>query len=228
MKRGRILMVNILFSLYNFHEKWVKNTMEKYIKCNDKVLVIPFSFGENISNDMDWQSAYSKDNGKYYNTIVLPFLSYGIGEENIDWINYFKDTEESAKKKVRNSDILFFTGGLPDKMMHRLKEFDLINEIESFLGVIIGISAGAMIQIANYHITPDKDYDIFSYNRGLNFIRSFDIEVHYEETDIEKNYINKVLNERMDTVYAIKDTGGIIVDNNAITLLGDIQIFSRE
>ncbi len=221
-------MVNILFSLYNFHEKWVKNTMEKYIKCNDKVLVIPFSFGENISNDMDWQSAYSKDNGKYYNTIVLPFLSYGIGEENIDWINYFKDTEESAKKKVRNSDILFFTGGLPDKMMHRLKEFDLINEIESFLGVIIGISAGAMIQIANYHITPDKDYDIFSYNRGLNFIRSFDIEVHYEETDIEKNYINKVLNERMDTVYAIKDTGGIIVDNNAITLLGDIQIFSRE
>ncbi len=221
-------MVNILFSLYNFHEKWVKNTMEKYIKCNDKVLVIPFSFGENISNDMDWQSAYSKDNGKYYNTIVLPFLSYGIGEENIDWINYFKDTEESAKKKVRNSDILFFTGGLPDKMMHRLKEFDLINEIESFLGVIIGISAGAMIQIADYHITPDKDYDIFSYNRGLNFIRSFDIEVHYEETDIEKNYINKVLNERMDTVYAIKDTGGIIVDNNAITLLGDIQLFSRE
>jgi len=227
MKRGRILMVNILFSLYNFHEKWAKNTMEKYIKCNDKVLVIPFSFGENISNDMEWQSAYSKYKGKYYNTIVLPFLSYGIREENIDWINYFKDTEENAKKKVRNGDIIFFTGGLPDKMMYRLKEFDLINEIESFLGVIIGISAGAMIQIADYHITPDKDYDTFSYNRGLNLIRDFDIEVHYEETDIEKNYINKVLNERADTVYAIKDTGGIIVDNSAITLLGDIHTFSR-
>jgi len=227
MKRGRILMVNILFSLYNFHENWAKDTMEKYIKCNDKVLVIPFSFGENISNDMEWQSAYSKYKGKYYNTIVLPFLSYGIREENIDWINYFKDTEENAKKKVRNSDIIFFTGGLPDKMMYRLKEFDLINEIESFVGVIIGISAGAIIQIADYHITPDKDYDTFSYNRGLNLIRDFDIEVHYEETDIEKNYINKVLNERVDTVYAIKDTGGIIVDNSAITLLGDIQTFSR-
>lgn len=221
-------MVNILFSSYNFNEKWAKGSMEKYIKCNDKVLVIPFSFGENISNNMDWQDAYSKGNGKYYNTIVLPFLSYGIGEENIDWINYFKDTEESAKKKVRNSDILFFTGGLPDKIMHRLKAFDLINEIESFLGVIIGISAGAMIQIEDYHITPDKDYDTFSYNRGLNLIRDFDIEVHYEDTEIEKNYINKVLNERTDSVYAIKDTGGIIVDNNAITLLGDTQIFSRK
>ncbi len=59
-------------------------------------------------------------------------------------------------------------------------------------------------------------------------IRDFDIEVHYEDTEIEKNYINKVLNERTDTVYAIKDTGGIIVDNNAITLLGDTQIFSRK
>jgi len=221
-------MVNILFSLYNFHENWAKDTMEKYIKCNDKILVIPFSFGENINNDNEWQSAYSKDNGKYYNTIALPFLSYGIREENINWINYFKDTEESAKDKVRKSDILFFTGGLPDKMMHRLKEFDLINEIESFVGGIIGISAGAMIQIADYHITPDKDYDTFSYNRGLNFIKDFDIEVHYEETEIEKNYISKVLNERTDTVYAIKDTGGIIVDNNVITLLGDTKIFSRE
>lgn len=220
-------MVNILFSSYNFHEKWAKDTIEKYIKCNGKVLVISFSFSESISNDMEWQSAYSKDNGKYYNTIVLPFLSYGIKEENINWINYFKDTEESAKKKVRNSDIIFFTGGLPDKTMYRLKEFNLINEIESFAGVIIGISAGAMIQIADYHITPDKDYDIFSYNRGLNLIRDFDIEVHYEETEIEKNHINRVLNERTDTVYTIKDTGGIIVDNNAITLLGDTQTFSR-
>ncbi len=59
-------------------------------------------------------------------------------------------------------------------------------------------------------------------------IRDFDIKVHYEDTEIEKNYINKVLNERTDTVYAIKDTGGIIVDNNAITLLGDTQIFSRK
>ena len=221
-------MVNILFSLYNFHEKWAKDTIEKYINNNDKVLVIPFSFGKKISNDMDWQSAYSKDNGKYYKSIVLPFCSYGITEENIKWINYFKDTKENVKDKVRNSDIIFFTGGLPNKMMCRLNEFDLINEIENFTGVIIGSSAGAMIQIAEYHITPDEEYYTFSYNRGLNLIKNFDIEVHYKETEIQKNYINKVLNEKTDTVYAIKDTGGIIVDNNEITLLGDTYIFNRQ
>lgn len=221
-------MVNILFSLYNLHEKWAKDTIEKYINNYDKVSVIPFSFDKNISNHMDWQNAYRKDNGKYYRSIVAPFLNYGITEENIKWINYFKDTNENAKDKIRNSDIIFFTGGLPDKMMSRLKEFDLISKIENFTGIIMGSSAGAMIQIAEYHITPHKGSDIFSYNRGLNLIKDLDIEVHYKETEREKNYINKVLNEKTDTVYAIKDTGGMIIDNNEITLLGDVQKFSRQ
>jgi len=221
-------MVNILFSEYNFHERWAKDTIEKYINCNDKVLIIPFSFNEKISNNMEWEYAYSKNNGKYYNSVLLPFLNYGIAEENINWINYFKDTKENAKEKVKKSDIIFFTGGLPDKMMCRLKKFGLINDIENFTGVIIGSSAGAMIQIAEYHITPDEDYDKFSYNRGLSLIKDFGIEVHYEETEMQKSYINKVLNEKKDRLYAIKNTGGIIVDNNQITLLGDIEIFDRK
>ena len=220
-------MVNMLFSLYNFHEKWAKDEVKKYINYNDKVLIIPFSFGEKISNHTEWQCAYNKEYGGYYKSIVLPFLSYGIKEENINWINYFKDTKEEAKEKVRNSDIIFFTGGLPDKMMYRLEEFHLVNEIENFKGIIIGSSAGAMIQISEYHITPDKDYNTFSYNKGLNLIKNFDIEVHYEETEVQKHYINKVLDEKIDTVYAIKDTGGIIIDNEKITLLGDTQIFKE-
>jgi hypothetical protein len=35
------------------------------------------------------------------------------------------------------------------------------------------------------------------------------------------------LNEKIDKVYAIKNTGGIVVDNKSITLLGDTQIFGR-
>ncbi|QXE18249.1 Type 1 glutamine amidotransferase-like domain-containing protein [Clostridium sp. 001] len=220
-------MVNMLFSLYNFNDTWAKNAVSKYIKCSNKVLIIPFSFGENIKNNVDWQNEFAKDNGDHYKAIIRPFLSYGIKGKNINCVNYFEDTKENAKNKIKNSDILFFTGGLPDKMMCRLKEFDLINEIENFTGTIIGSSAGAMIQIKEYHITPDEDYDTFSYNEGLNFIKNFDIEVHYKETEIQKNYIKKVLNEKTDTVYTIKNTGGIIVDNNSIKLLGDTQTFSR-
>ncbi len=219
-------MVNMLFSLYNFHENWAKEIVVKYINTDEKVLIIPFSFGDEISSDKDWQNSYSKNNGKYYESVVTPFVNYGIKEENINWINYFKDTKENAKVKIRNSNIIFLTGGLPDKMMSRLIEFDLIDDIESFTGVIIGSSAGAMVQILEYHITPDDDYPAFSYNTGLNMINNFDIEVHYEGTEVQNKYIKKVLEEKKDKVYAITNNGGVIVDNKKIILLGDTQIFS--
>jgi peptidase E len=106
-------------------------------------------------------------------------------------------------------------------------EFNLIGDIESFKGVIIGSSAGAMIQISEYHITPDEDYNIFTYNKGLNFIKEFDIEVHYERTEIQNKCIYKVLDEKIDKVYAITNVGGIIVDNENITLLGVIKTFNK-
>ncbi len=55
----------------------------------------------------------------------------------------------------------------------------------------IGSSAGAMIQIAKYHITPDEDYNTFTYNKGLNLIKDFDIEVHYEGTEVQNKYIKR-------------------------------------
>ncbi len=220
-------MINMLFSLYNYHESWAVDTVAKYIDSNDKVLIIPFSFGEEIGNDRDWHNAYSEDNGKYYKGVIEPFLYYGIKKENIDWINYFKDTRENAKVKVKNSSVIFFTGGLPDKMMSRLTELDLINDIENFTGTIIGSSAGAMIQIAEYHITPDEDYNTFTYNTGLNIIKEFDIEVHYEGTEVQNTYIKKVLMEKKDKIYAITNDSGIIVDNGKVILLGDTQTFNK-
>lgn len=220
-------MVNMLFSEYNFNESWAMDIVARYINSNDKVLIIPFSFGEEIGSDKDWQNAYNKDNGKYYKSIVAPFMNYGIKEENTKWINYFKDTTESAKVDIINSNIIFLTGGFPDKMMLRLKEFNLVNDIEDFEGVIIGSSAGAMIQIAEYHITPDGDYNTFTYNIGLNIIKSFGIEVHYEGTEVQDKYIKKVLMDKKDKIYAIGDTGGVIIDNEEIILLGDTQVFSK-
>lgn len=220
-------MVNMLFSLYNFHESWANDIVSKYINATDKVLIITFSFGDEICNDKEWQNAYSKNNGKYYEDVVTPFINYGLKEENIKWLNYFKDTKENSKVKIRNSNILFFTGGFPDKMMSRLIEFDLIGDIERFTGVIIGSSAGAMIQIAEYHITPDDDYyNTFSYKPGFNMINDFDIEVHYEGTEVQNKYIKRVLIEKKNKIYAITNNGGVIYDNKKITLLGDTKTFS--
>jgi len=227
MKMENDKMINILFSNYNFDEKWCFESLRNIIKSNHKVLIIPFSFHDEwMQNDNEWQNAYNSTNGTYYKDILSPFLTYGIPKENISWLNYFKDTKESAKHKITSSDIIFFTGGLPDQTMYRLEKFNLIDVIENYTGIIIGSSAGAMVQLSEYHITPDKDYDTFSYNAGLNLIDDFYIEVHYKETDIQKNSIQKVLYDRFKKVYAITDTGGILIHNNKITLLGDVISFN--
>lgn len=220
-------MINILLNLYNFDEKWCFDIFKNVIKPKHKVLIVPFSYHEDwLKNENDWEQAFNFRTGTHYREIIEPFLSYGILEDNINWINQFKDSKCCAKEKVRNSDIIFFTGGYPDKMMDRIKAFDLIEILENHEGIMMGSSAGAMIQISEYHITKDKDYDEFSYKKGLNIIKDFDIEVHYENSDIQNISINRCLKERGKTIYSMENQGGIMVLNGVVTLLGEVRKWS--
>lgn len=222
-------MKNILLSLYNFNEDWCFYKLIDIINPKDKVLIIPFSYHEKwLKDEEDWYNAFNKINGTHYDDIVEPFLSYGILKENIKWINQFEDSVDIMKYKIRDSDIVFFTGGYPDKMMERLKKFDLIDELEEYEGIMIGSSAGAMIQISEYHITIDQDYDEFSYNKGLNIIKNFDIEVHYEKSDRQKQSIVRCLYEKKKSVYSIPNDGGLLVVDGEVTLLGNAEKWELE
>lgn len=222
-------MVNILLSHYYFHEDWAKDTLKKYINQSDKVVVVPFAFSEEwISNNIEWQNAYNRDYGKYYREVVEPFLEYGIDEDNIIWLNYFEDTDTEMKRIVESSNIIFFTGGLPNRAVERVIERGLLNYIDN-CRVFIGASAGALMQLGNYFISPDEDYSDFMYCNGLGLInKDFYIEVHYEDTDIQNNCIKRVLKEKTDTIYAIGDRGGIVVDSGNLLLLGDIVTFKNK
>ncbi|MGG7057828.1 Type 1 glutamine amidotransferase-like domain-containing protein [Clostridium tertium] len=221
-------MVNILLSKYSFNEDWAKNELKRYINSDDKVVIIPFAFNEKfISNNIEWQNAYNSDYGKYYREIVTPFMDFGIKENNIKWINYFEDSNEEIKKIIENSKIVFLTGGLPDRAVNRVMEKKLLNYIDDSK-IIIGASAGALMQLKNYYISPDKDYSEFLHLSGLGLIdKDFYIEVHYEGTEIQNDCIKRILKEKTDTVYAIKDNGGIIIEDNAFLIIGDVITFNK-
>ena len=88
-----------------------------------KVAVVAFSFRDSqVKSLADWELLYGRENGKFYGGIVGGLAAYGIAEENITFIHYFADTKESAKNKIQCADIVYFLGGLPDKMMDRIKE----------------------------------------------------------------------------------------------------------
>ncbi|MBN2794653.1 MAG: Type 1 glutamine amidotransferase-like domain-containing protein [Clostridia bacterium] len=221
-------MINILANIYDIDEDWCLNTFRQYIKSDSKVAIIPFSFRDaQIDSKEKWHEVYNPKNGLYYHGIIDPFESYGINEKQIKWINYFETSKEEAKKIILDSDVLYFTGGLPDRMMERLIEFELVPFIEKHTGVLIGFSAGAVIQKKQYHLTPDKDYATFKYYKGMDMLEGFNVEIHFTHSELQMESIHKVLEETQLPVYAIEDEGALIIENNVITPVGKVHFFDR-
>ena len=222
-------MINILLEGYDINADWLYDDLKKYILPNYSVAVVAFSFRDSeVNNSADWNLLYSKENGIYYNGIVGGFTAYGILENNITFVNYFEDTKESAKQKIEKADILYFTGGRPDRMMDRIKEFDLVDVLRKHNRIVMGYSAGAVIQLSEYHLSPDKDYKEFQYYDGLGYLNDFYLEVHYKNTKVQNKAIHRVLAERCKTVYATAlMSGAIIVDNGNVKLLRDVKTFNK-
>lgn len=143
--------MNILLSSYDFHEEWARDVMGPLLHDDMKVVVIPFSFdAKEVKNVEDYDQHYGV-NGKHVPYILRPFHYYGI--EDIEFVDYFRDSHETAQQKVLSADILFLTGGLPEQYLERLNEFGLSEIIQNNHKFIIGASAGAMVQFDEYHIT---------------------------------------------------------------------------
>lgn len=194
---------NILLSMFPAKEDW-NASLESYLK-NKKVFVLAFSFlKEFVQNTEDWQNLYAPRTGKYYASIVQPLTSFGVQEADIHWGNYFLDSSATLVAKINTADVLFLPGGAPDEFYERIWAKELATTIENFTGTIIGFSAGAMVQIANFHITPDDHYLTYTYHQGLKLISEFDIEVHYEAHDTVMNEaIKRCLADTQRRVYAI-------------------------
>ena len=220
-------MVNVLLESYNLTDPFLYDALKPYIKPHHRVAIVAFSFLPSQATTLEqWLTMYGREEGIFYHWLVDPLMEFGIPEENITVVNYFADSKELAREKVENADILYFTGGLPDAMMDRLAEFELLDVLQSFDGLVLGCSAGAMIQLREYHITPDWDYPEFGYYNGLSWLQDFYVEVHYEETDLQKECIHRVLRERGKPVYAtFHDRGALMIENGKITRLGETELF---
>lgn len=222
-------MINILNMDHRVNLPWCRDEFLKYIKPSDKVLIVPFSFREEeIQSIEDWDKLYKPGVGLYYIGLEDQFMSYGILQENLSVLHYLEDTRKDMIHKIKHSTILYFTGGLPTLFYQRLIRFDLLPTLREYEGVVIGTSAGAMIQLKEYLITPDDDYNEVSIEPGIGMISSFCIEAHYRESVIQVEAITEYVDKTGKDLYAITDQGAIIVNKNDITLVGDVIKFTKQ
>ena len=219
-------MANILLNISNFDEPWAYESLQRYLPPESRVLIIPLSFHESwITDSFEWHERYGRGS-REYREIVRPFLSYGIPEKNIRWINYYEDDEDSCLYKIRSSDVIFFTGGYPDWMLQRLYDLGIKEAVRDFPGVVIGTSAGALIQLAHYHLTPEEDYE-YQYQEGLGMLSGFDADVHFVEDLKHVEAVIRSLEDLGEPVIAMPDRGGVLIDGDSFELLGDAFVLDR-
>ena len=216
---------HVLMSDSGINQSWSYPVLKKYIHPSDEVCVLAFSFFEDVKNIQDWNRQYKKGQGMEYTEHTHIFFKFGLKENQIHWVNYFTDSKAEIEEKIEKSNILLLTGGAPDLMMKRIKEFKLKSLLKNYQGLMIGYSAGAMIQLDTYHITPDADYPQFAYKSGLGCLQGFAIEPHYRATKIQKQSIEKVREEKQIPVYAIYENGGIIVEEGKKSFFGQVERF---
>lgn len=205
----------------------IKPTLEKYIKPRMKVTVVAYSFFDSQYPTPDVYRIDYEPEGKYYEKVVEQLIPFGIKEQDIAWINYYDDTTAEAIKKITGADILFFPGGAPERFMDRIHEKGLYEAINNHKKLYIGVSAGTMIQLKHYHISPDLDYKKFSYQHGLDLLKGFYVDVHYRRRKKQKAGMRRVFRAFHKPIYVIPDDGCLIVDDGHIKVVHTTKLYYK-
>ena len=220
---GRV-MAHILLSRSILDHTVIFKACETYIKKEDKVCVLLYSFFDaQLPSEQAYQDYYKKE-GMYDLKIRKMFSAYGITD--ISYVHYYDDNKETRLKKIKEATILFFPGGAPDEMMTRIHAHGLKEVIQSFKGHTIGSSAGAMIHFNTYHIYKDNEYKKFQFCEGLGFIQGFDVCVHYKRKIQQHKALKKVRRTKHIDMYVLPDDSAIIVDEGQITCIGHAKKYS--
>lgn len=206
--------------------------MEKIIKPDSKVLCFSGA-------DLEWQLDNPEEllqGGNYYSEQYAPFKSFGITTDHF-YIVSPKDDKETIKSRFIYCDIVFLAGGRMCVLQDLLNQFDLWNLIKMYDKHIIGVSAGALIQLEKYDITPyiDDDYDYYDTCKGLGLVKDLRLIVHYnnerkEHQEILQYLTDLVIDEMCETnkdimVVALSDNEGIIIDNDKNY---ELKVFGRD
>lgn len=86
-------MINILLEGCDIHAPWLFDALKRYLKPSHRVCVIALSFRDAAVKGLDdWNALYARERGCYYTGIVESLSAYGIGEEQIEFINLSRTT----------------------------------------------------------------------------------------------------------------------------------------
>ena len=152
----------------------------------------------------------------YFKKILKCFEQIGIT------FNQTIEISDNSKIEELNhfpqNRVYFLMGGNPLTQYSLIKQYNLVDELKNYDGLVIGFCAGA-INLSKFSIiTSDDDFDEPLYYNGINRI-DITIEPHFylDDSDFTKNRLKEI--EKFCKVLGCEIYA--IPDESAIDVLGD-------
>ena len=106
---------------------------------------------------------------------------------------------------------------------------ELIYDIKHYKGIIIGESAGSVLQLKRYFITAKNNYyKYFAFYDGFGVLDDpFYVDVHSINNNRYLSKLQTVANDKNKKVYAIFDNGALIYnrDSSKLEIFGNVLTF---
>lgn len=200
------MRINYLFSGLNKTKGFTNKQKELLIndiKIPSNITFIASSFNNPKINDIKHLELV-----KMFEKINIKFNNIYLIDNRINKIY--------AKELINKSNIIFLMGGDPKKEMDSIIEYDLINTIKNFKGIIIGVSAGSMNQTNNVIYKDEIDNKILVKYKGLGF---FNTNI-YPHVDINnKEYLQEIFEvSKYEKILCLPDNSFIRIENNNVNI----------
>lgn len=161
------------------------------------------------------------------------FAKYGITKTNFFLAD--KPFSEAQLNELLSSDAIYLSGGNTYSFLNTLKQKGLIPKIREFVnndGVLIGVSAGSLLQTPNINLAALPSFDCDENTVGLEDLDAiglvdFEFFPHYPNTQDYDNEIFEYSKSNGRPIYACPEGSGIIVKDDKPTFHGQVYKFEH-
>jgi dipeptidase E len=191
--------------------KEIDDLYGKTVGAGAKVLYIPIAWTkpEQFNSCLDWFENY-----------------YARFDFDIEMLTDLDDVKYSFLEKF---DSIYIGGGNTFALLKTLKESNFVEVLNAFIDsgrAVYGGSAGAIVlgkDISTAFIgnqTDENKVQLTDFT-GLNVSNGYSIKAHYEK---EEDVVKKFSIENNTPVLNIPEEGGVFIDGNKMTLVGNVEI----
>lgn len=223
-------MKSILFSLIKAVREEDLLECKAITKNIQKILVFPWTFP--VEKNLDEVSLdFFEPNGRHYEKYLNQLESLGIKKSKAKTINPYKTNRKEINNLLNTSDAIFIPGGNPEMFMTLAIRLNIIDLLTNYKGVIIGESAGSVLQFDFYPLTAQNNfYNTNSYYNGFSAIKTdFVLDVHTQDTVEYRDSMQKLSEMKDKNIISIYDGGYILYDRkeNVYNTYGRVEKYQR-